>query len=620
MKNPIFPIRFILFLVTSLTSLTSLVGAERPNVILIMADDLGWRDLSSYGSTFYETPHIDRFVASGMRFNNAYSAHPACSPTRSSVLTGQYPFRTGFTTAAGHIREKWEQQERTTGPGFYRGLGPSSTSYLDTAYYTLGEAMRDAGYATSFFGKWHLGHAPYLPEAHGFETVHGGRYHSGPPGANPQRKFFPPWDLETLDSNVPADTHVDDLLAELAVDYIAEHKDEPFFMCFWPYSVHAPFQSKPELIEKWKGKVDPDDPQRSPTMAAMIEVMDTSVGRLLSALNTYQLSDNTIVFFLSDNGGMMYEHVDGTTPTNNHPLRGGKVNSYEGGVRIPFAVRWPGVTEAGSLNESVVATNDLYATLLEMTGQPLRPQDHIDSVSFVSALEGEDFDREPLIVDMPQFADFVGNIPNTFVRDGRWKFFRYWFDSPEGQHREVLYDLATDLGETRNVAAEYPEVVARLAGVVDRAFAEEGIKQYQPNANYSELRVSNSHRWEALSDQGQASLRDGVLSLAADAPGFGVRSPMIPRMSSAVFQLQARSDNDAALKLQWTTRAERTVSDEFSQQIDRVGREWTEYSLPMQLRGIPMEVYLTLPAGRSVELRALEIATPEGTVMMEYSQ
>lgn len=595
----------------------SALGAKQPNVIFILVDDLGWRDLSCYGSTFYETPNIDRFAKSGIRFTNGYSAHPACSPTRSSVLTGQYPARTGFTVAAGHIKEKWEPRERTSGPAFYRGLGPSPTSYLDTAYYTLGKAMQDGGYVTSFFGKWHLGHKPYIPEAHGFETVRGGRWHSGPPGKNAQRKFFPPWDLDTLDSNVPPDTHVDDYITDLAIDYIAENKDKPFFMCFWPYSVHAPFQSKPELIEKWKKKIDPNDPQRSPTMAAMIEVLDENIGRLMASLEKNGIEKDTIVLFLSDNGGNMYNVVDGTTPTNNAPLRGGKVNTYEGGVRIPFIVRWPGVTEAGHVSDAVVSTTDLYATLLEMTRQSLRPEDHIDSVSFVPALKGEAFDRGPLICDVPPFADFVGNVPNTFVRDGDWKLIRYWFDSPELEHRHVLYNLSEDIGETKNVADSYPEVRERLEAELDRFFGAEGILQYHPNADYGGLRVSK--QWEALSQEGTAEMRNGILALKSTQPDFGIRTPMIPRMPKATFHLEARSSNDTPVKLQWTTRAKREISEEWSQTVVP-GKQWTEFSLPMTIKGTPTDIYLSLPEAGAVELRSMRIATPEGTVMMDYCQ
>jgi arylsulfatase A-like enzyme len=594
----------------------AVMSKDKPNIILIMADDLGWRDLGCYGSTFYHTPNIDRLASSGMRFTNGYSAHSACSPTRSSVLTGQYPMRIGFTIAAGHIRDKWEQTERKTAPAFYRGVGPNSVSYLDTSYYTLGEAMRDEGYATSFFGKWHLGHKPYIPEVHGFETVYGGRWHSGPPGKDPKRKFYPPWnDCETLNSNLPADTHVDDYITDLAIDYIADHRDKPFFMCFWPYSVHAPFQSKPELIEKWKGKVDPENNQRCPTMAAMIEVLDENIGRLMAALEQHRLGDNTIVLFLSDNGGNMYNVVDGTTPTNNEPLRGGKVNSYEGGVRIPFIVRWPGVTQPGSVNESIVSTTDLYATLLEITSQMLRPKDHKDSESFVAALKGQAFDRGPLICDVAQFAEFVGNIPNTFVRDGRWKFYRYWFDSPDLEHRHELYDLESDIGETKNVAEAHPEICERLKGVLDRYYRNEGILPYHPNTDYDGLRVSK--HWAGLSDKGKATFSDGVVTLQSGKPGYGIYTPMIPRLPKAVFHFEARSMKESMFKLQWTTSEQNEVSEEWSQVVEP-GREWTQYSLAMDIKGRMKRIYLTLPEAGSVELRNMRIATPEGTVMMEY--
>ncbi|EMI43758.1 N-acetylgalactosamine 6-sulfate sulfatase (GALNS) [Rhodopirellula sp. SWK7] len=587
-------------------------------MIMIMVDDLGWRDLACYGSTFYETPNIDRYAQSAMRFTEGYSAHPACSPTRCSVLTGQLPARSGFTSAAGHIKEKKEQEERSTGPAFYRGLGPSSVTYLDTSYYTLGEAMLDAGYATSFFGKWHLGHKPYIPEVHGFETVRGGRWHSGPPGNDPDRKFFPPWnDCETLDSNLPADTHVDDYLTDLAIDYIEDREGEPFFMCYWPYSVHAPFQSKPELIKKWQKKIDPNDPQRSPTMAAMIEVLDENIGRLMASLEKNGIADNTIVLFLSDNGGNMYNVVDGTTPTNNAPLRGGKVNSFEGGVRIPFMVRWPGVTQAGSVNDAIVSTTDLYATLLEMTGQPLRPEDHKDSVSFVPALKGEAYDREPLICDMAQFADFVGNVPNTFVRDGKWKLTRYWFDSPDRTHRHELFNLDSDIGETNDVADAHPEVTERLKPVLDQYFAQEGIKQYHPNASYDGLRVSK--QWAALSSDGNAAMHNGVMTVESDQPGFGIFTPMVSRVKDAIFHFEARSTTRDAIKLQWTSTGQRKRTDAASKS-SVPDKRWQEFSLPVNFRGNGTGLYLTLPEGGRVELRHMRIATPEGTVMMTYDE
>lgn len=292
------------------TSVSTAQG--RPNVIFILADDLGWRDTAVYGSTFYETPHIDALAESGMRFTDAYSANCLCSPTRASILTGQYPARYGLTDATGHIKGSHEHEEQTETFDDARAAGPSSINYLDPKVYTLGKAMKDAGYATGFFGKWHLGsQMEHWPESHGFEHVKGGRAHSGPPGKNGKRKFYPPFKCDTLPSDVPPDTHVDDLIADLAIDYMQDQqkKDKPFFVCYWAYSVHAPFQSKPELIEKWKQKVDPNNPQHSPTMGAMIEVLDSNVGRLLRFLEESGLDKNTIVIFTSDNGGNMYDVV-----------------------------------------------------------------------------------------------------------------------------------------------------------------------------------------------------------------------------------------------------------------------------------------------------------------------
>ncbi|EMI43783.1 sulfatase [Rhodopirellula sp. SWK7] len=597
----------------------SAAETTKPNVLLIMADDLGWRDTSCYGSTFYETPHIDRLAESGMRFVNGFSSHQSCSPTRCSVLTGQYPIRTGFTSAAGHLKEKREQLERTSGPGFYRGLGPSTTSYLDTSYYTLGEAMKDAGYATSLFGKWHLGHKPYIPEAHGFDYVRGGRHHPGPPGKDPNRQFYPPWkDCETLDSNLPANTHVDDYITDLAIEHMRDMKkqDKPFFMCYWPYSVHAPFQSKPELIEKWKKRVDPNAPQRSPTMAAMIEVLDQNVGRLMKALDKDKLADNTIVLFLSDNGGNMYNAVDGTTPTNNYPLRNGKSSCYDGGLRIPFMVRWSGVTKAKTVSDAIVSTTDLYATLLEMTGQPLRPQDHKDSVSFVDALKGKPFRRPPMISDAPAASSHVGNIPNTSVRHGKWKLYRYWFDASGKKHRYELYDLDADIGETKDVAAANPQILSQLIAFLDDYLETPGIKQYHPNANYAGRRVGT--KWETLSDQGEATLRDGVLTLTASKAGFGVRSSLLPRPEEPHLCFEMRSATETGIKVQLTKKTTKTVSDAKSKTASPIAK-WQSFYIPLKPQGNQAVLQLSLASGGTVELRNIQMTTRDGTVMMRYS-
>jgi arylsulfatase A-like enzyme len=515
--------------------------AERPNVVFILVDDLGWRDTGCYGSTFYKTPNIDRLAATGMRFTDAYSANPLCSPTRSSILTGCYPARTGFTSASGHIKTPADYTETTEGSPDARAAGPSTVNELSTNYFTLGKAMKENGYATAFFGKWHMGYAPCIPENHGFDYVVGGRADPGPP--NPGR-YFPPWDNDTLQPNPPAGTHIDDYIGGRAADYIHAHKDQPFFMCFWMYDVHAPFQCKQELIDKWKKLADPANLQYCPTMAAMVEVMDDTVGLILDALKKNGLDDNTIVIFTSDNGGNMYDVADGTTPTCNLPLRSGKGNNYEGGVRIPLIVRWPGVTAPGSVNHSVVSTVDHYPSILQMSGQQLLPDIHKDGVSYVLALEGKPFDRGPVICDFTHFVPATMNIPNSTVRDGDWKLYRFWFDGPGQTDRYELYNLKDDIGETRNLVAQYPEKVTMLSAELDKLRAEVDALAVHPNKKYNGRTVGV---WSAAG-KGSATVLDGGLMLDAAQPQFDVRTRVTPSiMNGAVLEFEARSKNAISL-------------------------------------------------------------------------
>ena len=586
---------------------------EKPNILLIMADDLGWRDTAVYGSTFYETPNIDALAASGVRFTDAYAANPLCSPTRASMLTGQYPLRHGLTTAAGHIAEIQKHEERLSGPEEIRGSGPSALNYLDPKHYTLGKAMKDAGYATAFFGKWHMGcQMQHWPESHGFDIVKGGRRHPGPPGANPQRKFYPPWTCDTLDANVPPDTHVDDLITDETITFMKQQKaaGKPFFICHWPYSVHAPFQSKPALIEKWKKKVDPNNPQHSPTMAAMIEVLDSNIGRLMKELKDSGLDENTIVIFTSDNGGNMYDSVDGTTPTNNEPLKYGKGNNYEGGVRIPLIVRWPGVTTPGSINQSVVSTVDHYPAILEMTGQNLRPDAHKDGVSYVSALQGKAFDRGPTICDMPHPMWATYNIPNTFIRTGEWKMYRFWHDSPKDQyHRYELYNLKDDISETRNLAAEHPEQLKPMIAALDNYYQETGVRTYHPNSEYNRRTVGT---WFADSDAGMLTAKDGALVIKANNPGFTVKNRFFPPGAREGFmEFEARSASLTALTLAGPGKG-KTVA---------MTQTWTKHRIPGKRAFLDRNRFAaTLAEAGEVEIRNARILAPDGSVeMMRYT-
>ena len=599
-----------------LVAIAVVAVAKQPNVVFIVIDDLGWKDTGCYGSTFYETPNVDRLAASGMRFTDAYSANPLCSATRSSIMSGQYPARTGFTGASGHIPGDHKHEERFKSGADERAAGPSAVNHLSLDYYVLGEAMKDAGYATAFLGKWHMGFDPYIPENSGFDYVVGGREHPGPPGTNPARKFYPPWSGDTLLPNPTEDIHIDDYLGEKAVAFINEHKDEPFFMCFWLYDVHAPFQSKPELIEKWKKRVDPSNSQTSPTMAAMIEVMDDNVGRVLDALDANGIADDTVVIFTSDNGGNMYDVTDGTTPTDNAPLRSGKGNNYEGGTRIPLIVRWPGRTDPGSVNPSVVSTVDHYPAILEMTGQKLRPDDHKDGVSYVPALKGKPFDRGPTLCDFTHFIPATMNIPSTTLRSKDWKLYRFWFDGPQQEHRYELYNLKDDIGESHNLAAEQPERVQAMIVMMDRYYATTG--SLTPNAN-NDYKGRTVGVWSA-NGIGAISAKDGALVLEAAQSQFDARTRVTPSLvNSAWIEFEARSEKGNIMSVQWTSHGAPAFGDPERNVAKSLSEEWKNFRVKMDFPGRIKELRFVLSnAGDKAELRNVRLLTPDMSVITEY--
>jgi arylsulfatase A-like enzyme len=361
-----------------------------PNIILILADDLGWADTTLYGhTTLYETPNLERLAARGMTFTNAYAASPLCSPTRASILTGQTPARHGITAPRAHQPKViLKATARPHGPPNMKATVADSASQLNTTLPTLGKLMKQAGYATAHFGKWHLGKEPYSPLEHGFDVdiPHW-------PGPGPAGSFVAPWQFPHLKAKKPRE-HIEDRMADEAVAWL-EQRDpkKPFFMNYWQFSVHAPFDAKAELIERYAGKIDRTDKQHSPTYAAMVHSLDDAVGSLLDAVDAAGIADNTVFVFFSDNGGNMYNGitetaVDGSTfvtvPTSNRPLRGGKASMYEGGIRVPAVISWPGVTLPGSKSDTRIQSTDLYPTILKMAGGAW-PADHGPDVYLLSA-------------------------------------------------------------------------------------------------------------------------------------------------------------------------------------------------------------------------------------------
>lgn len=429
---------------------------RRPNVVFFLVDDLGWTDLGCFGSTFYETPHLDRLAASGMRFTQAYTACPVCSPTRASILTGKYPVRVGITDyinpGGANQPEKWNRPTKLL-PAPYRDR-------LAHEEVTLAEVFKEHGYATYFAGKWHLGPEGFYPEDQGFDVNKGGLEHGGPYGG---KRYFSPYGNSRLPDG-PEGEHLPDRLARETVAFLTEHKDEPFLAYFSFYSVHTPLMARDDLRKKYEQKKQSltiDGPlwgkererevrlvQEHAVYAGMVEAMDLAVGTVLDGLDRLGLADNTVVIFMSDNGGLSTSEGH---PTSNLPLRAGKGWMYEGGIRVPLIVRAPGVTQPGSVCDQPVVSTDFFPTLLELAGLPSRHELHLDGESFVPLLKGETRQRSAMFWHYPHYGN-QGGAPSGAIRDGDWKLIEWYEDGTL-----ELYNIREDIAETTNLASANQE-------------------------------------------------------------------------------------------------------------------------------------------------------------------
>jgi arylsulfatase A-like enzyme len=457
--------RWFVLLIWALGACSSVYAADarRPNIVFILADDLGYTDLACYGSRYYETPNIDRMAAEGVRFTDGYTCGPNCQPTRAALMSGQYGPRTGVYTVGSIDRFNWRS----------RPLRPlDNVQKLPLDKVTIAEALKQAGYATGMFGKWHLGNeGKHHPSQRGFDEA------IESSGVHFDFKTDPPVD-------VPKGQYLADFLTDRAVDFITRHKDEPFFLYLPHFGVHSPNQAKKELIERFQGKPAAGG-HRDPTYAAMIASVDESVGRVLATLEELGLAENTLVVFSSDNGGVGGYKTVGLAKngiTDNAPLRGGKGTLYEGGVRVPYIFRWPGVIEAGRTCETPIVSVDLYPTLLEAAGAKPQADVKLDGVSYLSLLKGdaETLEREAIYWHFPGYLGAGANTwrtkPVSVVRSGDWKL----RENLEDRSLE-LYDLKSDIGETNNLAAEETETAQRLRAMLDQWRKDVGAKL--PTAN-----------------------------------------------------------------------------------------------------------------------------------------
>jgi arylsulfatase A-like enzyme len=449
--------------------IVSLIGsasaAQQPNVVFILADDLGWSDTTLFGQTkFYETPNIQRLAQRGMLFTNAYAANPLCSPTRASIMTGLYPGRVGITAAAGHLPdERLESALVARANPTQKARGTTSATRLDTRYETMAKTLKRAGYVTGHFGKWHLGSEPYTPLQQGFDVDV--PHYNGP---GPAGTYVAPWKFPAkLNFTGQPGEHIEDRMASEALKFIDENRDRPFFLNYWAFSVHAPFDGKPGLIEKYGKKADPDDAQRCPVYGAMVESLDNAVGALLDRLDALKLSDHTIILFFSDNGGNMYDRVGGIPPTSNRPLRGGKATLYEGGTREPCVIVWPGHIAPAQKSGAFFSSVDFFPTLVDMLGLPVQTEQKFDGVSQLPALLGRNAPRDTLFCFFPHYTPATGNVPGVWVRRGPWKLIRYFFDGPNQQDRFELFNVETDVGEMHDLSAREPGRVRELDALIE---------------------------------------------------------------------------------------------------------------------------------------------------------
>lgn len=419
--------------------------SKSPNIVLIMTDDMGWMDLSCQGNDKLHTPNIDALAAKGVRFTSAYAASPVCSPTRAAMMTGKTPARVNILQHGADGSRFWPEGRKVQ--------PPEVDHILPLEEVTLAERLKNAGYATGFFGKWHLsgsdvkeddpstGGEAFYPDKQGFDVNVGGCGFGGPP------TYFDPYRIPTLKPRKEGE-YLSERLADETIAWMRGNKDQPMFVCLWTYNPHFPFEAPADLIEKYKGKEGPG--LVNPIYGAQIEATDLAVGRVLDEIGRLGISEDTLIIFTSDNGGW-------SGATDNRPLRKGKGFLYEGGIRVPLIISWPGNMKAGRIDGTPVVSMDLTATMLDAAGISPGEDVIMDGTSLKSVLEGSAEARDPLFFHYPHWAFHKENRPGSAIRDGKHKLIlRYDDDSVE------LYDLESDLGEQTDLAGDLPEVAAKL--------------------------------------------------------------------------------------------------------------------------------------------------------------
>jgi arylsulfatase A-like enzyme len=482
LNSPQSSVKTLFTILLGTLALNSATASNRPNVVFILADDLGVNDLSLYGSKFHETPNIDALARRGMKFTSAYSANPLCSPTRSSIMTGLYPSRIGITAPACHLPEEVLDKHLVTSRNpKQKVLGAESLTRLKTEYYTLAEAFKADGYTTAHFGKWHLGPEPYSPLQQGFDSD---IPHTAAPSPLGKGYFYP---FPVWKDHGKAGDNLEDLLCDEAVRFIGKHKTEPFFLNYWAFQVHSPWQAKTKQIDKYRAKADPNSPQRNPVYAGMLETLDEAVGRLVAALDQAGVLENTIIVFTGDNGTYikpnkehMPEEFWNVPVSSAYPLRDGKGTIYEGGTRVPLIVIWPGKVKPGSVSNALEQSTDFFPTFADMLGWKLPNGLRFDGLSLRPVLEKNKPVRNEI------FCHFPSGRPCTSLRQGDWKLIRWWCDNDDQTDRYELYNRKSDQGEANDLASVQTGRVKKLSKRMDMLLKETEAVIPKPNPVYKQ--------------------------------------------------------------------------------------------------------------------------------------
>ncbi len=617
--------------------------AAKPNVVLFLVDDMGWMDCGAYGSQYYETPHIDAFAKTAMRFTNAY-AQPLCSPTRASIMTGKHVPRHGILTASGHQppRPPGHNYMPESAPANRAFISPESKNYLDPAEYNLAKALRDNGYRTAHIGKWHLGlTGEYRPEKQGFDVAFHCAPDPGPPG-----EYFSPYGVVpegepggrnkvgTI-TDGPEGEYIVDRQAEEAVKFIRESKDGPFFVNLWCYGVHGPWGHKAEYTAEFAKKTDPRGLQKNPIMASMLRSVDECFGRILEELRAQKLLENTIVIFYSDNGGNTHSNVPGTgktaaaqkhksafladwrkwagdePPTNNSPLRDGKGTLYEGGTRVPMMWAWAGRIAPGSVTETLAGHIDIYPTVIGLAGLP-KPRQDWDGISLAPLLTGK---TDPAPRDaFFNFFPFRPNEGGVTVRRGDFKLIR-WFDPAAPRE---LYDLKNDLGETTNLAEKLPQMVRELDKLIDGYLSDTKALVPKPNPAYKagpvKTAATASQPLKGWVPKGcTAVVEDGALLVTGEN-----RSPFLGRTGlnlSGPVRLSLKSSGQTGpAKVQWRRADQATFPESGQTQEFELGADGGSVTLDTASL-LHLRLYLPVQQG-SLRVEAIELQPDKGEAVV----